>query len=251
MATVQPKITSIAVSKTADTITLQDTTGTGYQSPYAPPFVLGYLRWKYWEDTAMGEWVELTPEQMTALNTTDGQAFTPDDVGLVTEEGAVFADGVHHMKYLPVYSIGSCNVLQDSDTITHLGPLSGDPTDIKWIGYPGVDPVEVKSAVSGSTTTITLKELWPYPTDTDVVLYVGTEADLKILVSVAAEKCIVGAIGKISSQPCDCHEAAQQVDQLIRWKFAADVHFDCKNYQGAHDLIKAINGFCQPSDCNC
>lgn len=79
----------------------------------------------------------------------------------------------------------------------------------------------------------------------------ATTLDIKVLVNKAAEACIVSAIGKLAERDQDCPPAEYQLNKLIRWRFAADVKHDLKDYDGAHNLIVAINKLCCGLDCNC
>jgi hypothetical protein len=77
------------------------------------------------------------------------------------------------------------------------------------------------------------------------------EGDLKVLVDQGAEKCIASQIGKLAAQDCDCTDCEEELNKLLRWRFAAPVQFDCKDYDGAHNLVVAINQICGTKDCGC
>lgn len=77
------------------------------------------------------------------------------------------------------------------------------------------------------------------------------DGDLKVLFNQAAEQCIVSSVGKLAEKDCDCIDAERVLNKLIRYRFAADVQFDLKDYDGAHNLVIAIGKYCGSEDCNC
>lgn len=79
----------------------------------------------------------------------------------------------------------------------------------------------------------------------------GVILDLKVLINKAAEACIVSATGKLSERDQDCPEAERILNKLIRWRFAADIKHDLADYDGAHNLIVAVNKLCCGMDCDC
>ena len=73
---------------------------------------------------------------------------------------------------------------------------------------------------------------------------------LKVLISEAAKKCIMLRIAKLSKcTSCDDHEMTR-LSMLADWKDAALAKYQFVDYQGAHDLITAVNTLCSPNDCS-
>lgn len=240
-------------------LTIKDSTGAynvstnpgGYGSPnpYNTP-TQGFLLARYWTETSYLS-TYLDPSEMTSL-LGSGLSF-----GSATSANA-FADGVHQLKYLPlkdtgataVFTNGSKTVTVTGFDITTLGEAGakyaaafdgadpeGEPTLIDWTG-------------TNNSTTITLKSVFLGATGT-YALQVAVEGDLKVKINKAAEACIVGGIGKLAEVNCECIDNEKTLNKLIRWRFAADVKFDLLDYEGAHNMIVAINKICAASDCSC
>jgi hypothetical protein len=252
------KLAGTVNDKTASEILFKDTTG-AYASPsntggygVANDFITptyGFLRWKYWTDTA---WVNTFLDSLTDILGSDGLTRTPTEAGLT---GDVFSDGIHQVEYVPLNSAAVSAVFTNgSKTVTFSG---WDPTAIasELVAFiagvsGGANTTDILEVDTFTSTTITLKEAFTGTTQT-VALYFGPVKDIKILVNKAAEACIAKTLASGTTVDCGCATNSDNVTKMIQWRFTADVLFDCEDYVGAHNTLVQINRVCNPLTCLC
>lgn len=261
-----PVVTNPALAKDGTTVSIQDTTGTynistnpgGYGTPNqsSPPVVIGFV-WRYWPDTTpYANVVSKDTAVITALLATGGYAFSTTYLGLGS---GLFSSGVHQVKYYPLYRYGSALVTltQGSKVVTF---TSGDTTGLVAAliavafstGGDDSNPtlatnvMYIDTTVATTSTTFSLTTTFTGTTGT-YHIWVSTEADLKILVEAPAVNCLVNRIGRISEKQISCSvDYLNDTLKMTMWKFSAEVKFDCKDYEGAHNLIVGIDKLCDP-----
>jgi hypothetical protein len=261
------KIGSSSVAKKATSITLKDTTGVfdlssnpggyGIDNSFASP-TFAYLFWRFWTDDADA----FTEAFIASANTTElvfgsGYSITPTIVGSETMTDK-FTDGVYQGNYVPLNSttvqgtfvVGSKIVTLSS---TDFDPASKGSTLAAYvIGITGdansTRLFEVDWTGTNDDTQITLVEEFDGVAGS-YDLWFGPLQDFKVLVNKGAEECIVNTIGKISQTDCVCTKERDLVNKFIQWRFAADVQFDCEDYDGAQNLLTQINRYCAAGAC--
>lgn len=249
------KITAPKIAKDASSIVLQDTTGTfnavtnpggyGGTNVFSLP-TKGFIKLRYWTDKDFVH-TYLDATKMAAM-VNSGFTYTK-----------AFADGVQHFRYLPLYVAGNGTLTKGgtqvtgitgfdvttfgAGIITHVVPLDaggvpvGTPLALNWTAAQSAGTLNLSTPFTGTSGAYSLA--------------FSVEVDLKVLVNKAAEKCIVGLIGKLAEVSCDCADAERVLNKLVRWRFASDVKFDSKDYEGSHNMVLDIGLHCQGSDCNC
>lgn len=264
------KLTAGEVAQKAASIPFTDTTGAfesesnpgGYggdnilESPDTTE--IAYLQWRYWGSEEFGDPFALTVPQITAL-VGSGLTLTPTDVGLSETETDVFADGVHQVKYYPgVIALGTDdNPIQATFTNASTTVTLALGQDIEAYIEAGITHVivggvlyELNLSGTNNDTTLTLADAFEGATAAhDLVLLAS--GDEKVLVLEGGEACIVSAIGKLADRTDSCRTQEMEINKLLRWKFAANVQFDCEDYEGAHNLALAIKKSCDSGKCIC
>jgi hypothetical protein len=254
------KFSAVVDDYKAGQLLLKDTTGaynvstnpTGYGSAnnFEVP-TIALMRYKAWTDTA---WIDtlLSTGQETALQATDGLVVIPEDLGVVAE---VFPDGVDQLNYIPLNDSGITATFTNGSKIVTL-PGGFDPADygsplfafisagdlgealeVDWNSTNDEDQVTLKTAYSGTTATLEL--------------FFGPVYDLKILINKAGEACIATTLGASSVIDCGCNNTAPKVNQMIQWRFVADVLFECADYTGAHNTLVQLNQICNSNALFC
>lgn len=257
------KLTLVSTSKTGKSLVLKDTTGVydvttnpggyGVPNPYTVQIsaVGCILRHKLWNDPAW-ETLWLTGANYTALSAA-GYTFGSES------NATALADGVHQFKLLPIKTVSSGHTFTNGSKTVNCPTF--DPNALGQAGLqyviaanvsnqPVGDPIEIDWTGVNVLGTMTLLTPWTGPTGT-YTLWTSIEGDLKVLINKGAEACITGAIGKLSECTCDCSDAIRKLNQLLLWKFGADVQMDRKDYDGAHNMVVTINKLCSSCNCGC
>lgn len=262
-----PVIKKIAIEKGAASITLADTTGVydvntnpgGYGTPNmpSPPHAVG-ITWRFWGETLpYSNWVTDDGSTINELVSVNGHKFLPANLGLTI---TVFNDGVHHIKYYPfLLFTGSYAFVQGSSTVSVIG-FNPTTLDSKYVaalvldgsGVVKSNVVLLKSRDQWTSTTFIIDAKWPAASVTGYQIMFATEADLKLLITSATDKCLSAKVGKVSEmKSCDTRVVDKLVN-LTMWKISADVKMQCTDYTGAHELItKAYKEcvYCISNDC--
>lgn len=259
-------IASSAVSKKATSITLKDTTGSysspentggyGVENDFLAPSI-SMLFWRYWSDEDYTQYF-LGEAKETALLSNSGVDIAPSQVGSTDTS---FKDGVHQVKYVPLNDAEVTATLTNGSKLVALSPADFDAvafgsTLVAYIvvatdGDPSTPlsaALEIDWTETQSTTQLVLKEAY----DGDTVsgeLWFGPIIDFKVLVNKGADACIASTVGKIAQTQCVCQKERQLINQFIQWRFAADVQFECDDFDGAQNLLTQINRYCTSAQC--
>lgn len=266
-----PKIELITngISKTATSVTLQDTTGAynvstnpggyGTPNPASPASTTkAYILWRYWTDTSYGTPFTLSAGNITSLQGA-GLAITPLMQGLSTDSDAVFSDGIHQIKYIPAQALAGTGTFTASSKIVVLSGSSGVAAlqalgGIVWVLVVIAGTTyayELDTTGTNDNTQLTLKTAVTVSSGAGATVIVGGEDDIKILINKAAEACIVSSTGALADIPGSCLEVEATLNKMIRWQFAANIQYECEDYDGAHNLVVSINKYCTSGKCIC
>lgn len=259
---VVPVVESVSVSKGADVLTLKDITGAysgsntgGYGSPNAEEPTVVAMTLRYWPDTS--HYGELITEDSAVIDDLlgSGRELTPQSFG-VTSSQTKFLSGVHQLKYYPMELQSTVVTLtKNSKLVTVTAGTAPNTWNAGYIGiifslsgivYKKVFLIDRTKSITSSTFYLT--EAWPGDTEEGYNLYIAPEGDLKVFVYQAANACLVSRIGTKLGQSCNCD--TQEVDKLMHMvmqMFASQVDFNCKDYQGAHNKVVAVDLLC--NDC--
>lgn len=263
-----PKIEFVELGRTAESITIKDTTGVydvstnsggyGTPNPNSPEVTTkAYLLLKYWTENEYSSPMSLSVGNIASIQGA-GLSITPIDLGLSTDSSVVFSDGEHQIKYIPAQSISGTGAFVSGSKIVILSSSSGIATLLNNLGLVWVLVVvsgityafEVDSAGINNDTQITLKTVSTVTTSGATVI-AGGDADLKVLVNKAAEACIVSSTGALADIPGSCLDVEATLNKLIRWQIAAVIQHQCQDYEGAHNLVVSINKYCTSGKCIC
>lgn len=269
----QIKLDYNTVAKFATSITFQDLTGiynsgtnpTGYNAGVPnyldTPSTTGkaYIMWRYWSNTSFSAPIPLSNTQITALEGS-GLILTPVALGLTTDVAGRFNDGVHQVKLLPAQTLaGSGTYTPGSKIVTlsgasNIAAMFGAKALVWVIGLDAggsAKAYEIDVAGVNDNTQLTLKTAYLGTTVSSGPIVATADGDLKVFVNKAAENCIVSSTGRLVEQDGECGEAERTLNQLIRWRFSADVKFADLDFTGAHNLVTAINRICNSGKCIC
>lgn len=224
MATIALEIT---LSKDAKSVQIKDTT-----LDYVVPPSKSLVRIKPWKGTS-SKWVVMTTPVV-------GQIILATDFGYTL----VIPDGVFDIEYVPMSDLMYANYTTGSVDVAPVvwpGPVTA--AAISYI-YNGTSVYELDWTLPQTTVLLKLKTAALETGAGLETMYGGTINVFKALNSMSALACIVGAIA--ASTSCGCSSSiVDNINQLIRWKFAADIQFECQDYQGAHELITNVNQYCE------
>jgi hypothetical protein len=260
-----PKLTHLSTTPKGDSITVADTTGAynattnpgGYGVPNStsPPLAVG-IRPRYWSKTIPdGQFVSNNAPLITALLSSTGKSFKPVDFGSSAE---IFAPGVHHWLYYPLYSQTTVVTLTAGNTlVTVTGGTAPDTWDVAYKGIvfnngtlsPKVYLIDRTKPVTALNFHVT--EAWEGITSIGAAVLLGTEADLKILVQEPAKACVVDRISALfDSCTCNAGEEYELMQDTMQLR-AAIADFACADYNGAHNKTAAVYNQCAECKTSC
>lgn len=261
-----PVLTSLSNARDAVSTLLKDATGAynvstnpgGYGAPNitSPPDVIGFT-FRKWSGTAPYGNVAYNDDDgiISALVGTGGYQIEAEAVAALN---SVFSSGVHQIKYYVGNSTdsGTATMTLGSKLVTVAG---ADPTAfdtaykavilLDGSGVPQSNVLLLDRTVSWTSTTFYLTEAWSAATIAGLHIRLCTEADLKILFVELANQCTADAIGSYSRRRRDCDpETVNQLMEMVAWIKAAQVKFECLDYDGANDLLEMLDATC--AQCN-
>lgn len=258
-----PVLTPISITKNAKTITLADTTGAynltsnpgGYGAPnlVSPPTRVGFTV-RFWTDTVpyANKIIEDTGI-ITALLTAGGTPITKVILGLAD---GYFPSGIHHIKYYPFEVVSTIVTLTQGSAVAEWvsgvipsafnaafkAVLFTDDSDVLQSTVILLD-----TTVAATSTTFAMASGWAGDTG-DYNMMLATEADLKVLFTQYGEACIDSKIGRLASiVNCNTKEVDKLMN-LVRWKLAAEIKYQKRDYNGAHTLMVNVEKECTACD---
>lgn len=248
------KLSFISIDKTARVLTLKDVTGSysvdnpgGYGIPNPVDFLRAILVISHFNSSEVRS-VEFSPEDLIR-----GNPFVLNSEVLgITQPGdglEAFSDGVLEINYHLV--VNSRIVIQGT---------AGNPfitgeglqalLDYEYLQIAG-SLYEINKNLSHNGGTVlhfkaALKEdaIEAFPVES---------SNLKVLINGAADAFLVTNTGLMATERCHCRSKSRIVElsKLFMWKFAAEVAFNCKDYQKADDLLHAISNHGPIKACSC
>lgn len=259
---ITPVLSKTSISKDGITLSLRDATGTydattnpgGYGAPNAEEPALVALSAKYWPDVTV--YGTLISDNETVISELLGAGTNVTTETFGGTAGAQFSPGVHVFKYYPLELTDLVAELTNGDKAVTI--VSGSDIPSEWNeNYIGVvfknnetneySKLHMIDASTLEEGTFNIEDVFEGTTGDDYSVYIGPEADLKVLMQVPASECLVGRIANIP-ESCGCDSAeVNELTQLTMQMFAAQVNFNCMDYQSAHN--KVYNVYLTCSDC--
>lgn len=256
---ITPVLNPISISKDAKTITLADATGAydvslnpgGYGTPNftGPPTRVGFTV-RFWTDTVpFANKVIEDGSFITALLSDDGAPVTYITLGLPT---GYFSSGIQHFKYYPFETINTVLSLTKNSKLATV--LSGTAPDTFNAAYKAICLVDggdnlhsnvilIDRTQAITSTTFYMDTAWTGD-DTTMNMMISTEGDRKVLFTQMGEACIVSKIGYSAEKVrCDDKEIVKMME-LVRWKLAAEIKYQKRDYDSAHKLMVAMEKEC-------
>lgn len=77
------------------------------------------------------------------------------------------------------------------------------------------------------------------------------QGNVKMYSDNLGKKCIVNAVGNLSLEDCGCKKEEDLLFKYMMFTIAAQLEFDCGNYEKANDLLVGVYRGCGCLKCNC
>jgi len=260
-----PIITKLSVGAGAVSVTLADTTGAynastnpggyGTPNPSTPPAKVGFT-FRNWDDAApYANLVTADSTFISELMSGAGHKILNTDLGITA-----FREGVQQIKYYSFEPFsGTYALVNGGSTITTTGfdPTTLNSNYIAALVLDGSGVIASKVLLLGDRTTwtsstFTVTAPWTGSSVSGYGIMFATEADLKILIRDATQKCIGGKVGKLADMECCDRKIIDKLTDITMWFIAADIKMQCGDFDGAHSMIlKAYTecNYCISGDC--
>lgn len=255
---ITPVISHVLTAKDASYIILKDGTGAyngstnlgGYGTPNADvPSRVG-LTIRYWPDSERYANMVTSSGSIIAGLMGAGYAFSTLSLGLID---GLFPSGVHHIKYYPLETSDTIvSLTQGSKLITRTAGTQPSAWNSAYkavvildTGNNVVSKILLIDRTQTVGSTFYVDQEWDSADVTGYGIMLATEADLKILIQELAIGCVVSKIGQnTTKEACDKRDVDDQ-EQWIRWLMAAPIRMQCSDFNGAHNLVTAVDAQCR------
>jgi len=261
-----PKLSLLAQAPKDVSVTLKDSTGAynattnpgGYGAPNMitpPPYIA--IRARYWSAAApYGHLIDVGAI-LTAILSPAGTVLTPASFGLTA---TAFSPGVHHLTYYPCEFKTVQGVLTQGSKVVTIVP-GGTQLPLSWesnvkgviFQAPGTSKkiYLIDRTQPFNNSVFSLTEPWEEASNPTANIYVGPEADVKVLFQYAANQCVVDRISALfDSCTCNAGEEYELMQDTMQLR-AAVADFACADYNGANNKTGAVHNQCIECKTSC